>query len=446
VEHRRVTVMTRASAPKGMPPFTYAARFEHRASPAKPIVGTVREKGSGKPATGVEVNCGFVSGGGSLTDLMAGAGASATTDDQGRYRLPGTAKAKLYLIAAAGGPYFANAKIISDTAGLEPLTVSFELERGLVLCGSLTDKATQRPVRGVLYYFPRPGNPHLKQYPDFAKFSTSMARTEKDGSFTMPVVPGPGWLCARAVDDRYVRADFPGDASSTPVLAQYTAFHAIAVVDAAEKDKKSLVCDLTLDPGLAVSGTVLGPDGKPLVGAAAAGLTAAYSPLDSSGPTAKLKSAAFTAVGLSPRRPRTLVLWHEEKKLGRAVSVGGDESAPLTVRLQPLAAATGLLLDAAGRPRAEVRVEARYSSRQDGTLPDELGKGIPGLTGPALPPPHVTTGPDGRFRIEGLIPGLNYDLFAAGEKKPFRIVQGLCVPGGTCKDLGELRADPKATK
>jgi hypothetical protein len=443
VEHRRVTVMTRSEAPRGLPPFTYAARFEHRAAPAKPMVGTVREKGSGKPATGVEVSCGLVSGGGSLTDLATSAGASATTDDQGRYRLAGTAKAKLYVLAAAGGPYFASPRIVADTAGLEPLTVHFELERGLLLRGRLTDKAAQRPVRGILYYFPRPDNPHLKQYPEFAKFSTNMAQTEKDGSFAMAVVPGPGWICARAIDDRFVRADFDGDLSAAPVLIQYAAFHAIVAINPALKEPKSLVCDLSLDPGLAVSGTLRGPDDKPLSGAQAAGLTAAYSPLHGSYPTAKLTSAAFTAVGLSPRRPRTVVFWHEEKKLARAVPIRGDESAPLRVRLQPMAAATGVLPDAGGRAQEGVRVEARYSSRQDGTLPGELGKAIPGIPDTALPPPQATTDSHGRFRLEGLIPGLNYDLFAVGEKKPFRIAHDVSVPGGACKDLGELRADPK---
>jgi hypothetical protein len=446
VEHRHVTVMTRGETPRGMPPFTFGARFEHRAAPAKPIVGTIREKGTGKPAVGVEVRCGLISGSGSLNDVMSGGSTSATTDDQGRYRLEGVPKAKQYIVAAAGGAYFASPQIVIDTAGLAPINVPFELERGLLLRGRLTDKATGKPVRGILYYMPRADNPHLKEYPGFAKISVNTGAVEKDGTFSVAVVPGPGWLCARANDDHYTRADFEGEMSSAPVLIQYAAFHALVSINPEEKAPKSLASEISLDSGRTLSGTVQGPDGKPLGGVQAAGLSAAYSPLHGSFPSTQLSSGAFTAVGLDPRRPRLVVFWHEEKKLARAVTVRGDESGQPAVRLERQASVAGRLLDADGRPRPGVGVEARYADRQNGTLPGELAKGIPGLISPVLSPPKATADPNGRFRVEGLVPGLNYDLFVKGDKKPLSLAKDIAASGGSCKDLGELRASAKAEK
>jgi RNA polymerase sigma factor (sigma-70 family) len=206
LEHRQVTVLTRAELPRGLPPFTYPARFDHRAGPVKPIAGTVRVKGTGQPAAGVTVSCVLVSPGGTFFDVTATPGITATTDEQGRYRLSGAPKSRQYHLASGGGPFFATSQIVNDTAGLEPIAADFQVERGLLVRGRLTDAATGQPVRGTVRYVPRPDNPRLKEYPGFAQVSVSEATFTKDGSFAVAVAPGPGWLCARARDGRFARA------------------------------------------------------------------------------------------------------------------------------------------------------------------------------------------------------------------------------------------------
>src|SRR5262249_52680862 len=158
----------------------------------------------------------LISGSGTFADLTTVGGLTATTDDQGRYRLAGVPKSRQYHLAAGGGPYFASPQIVNDTAGLEPVTADFELERGVLVRGRLADTATGRPVRGTVYYLPQPGNPHLKDYPAFATTSTNQASVEKDGSFAVAAVPGPGLLCARAAEDRFLRARADGHGSPPP--------------------------------------------------------------------------------------------------------------------------------------------------------------------------------------------------------------------------------------
>ena len=66
------------------------ARFEHAAAPCLPIVGTVRDVETGRPIAGVKVR-GEVE---SVEGQASHPGASATTDDQGRYVLTGLLQAK----------------------------------------------------------------------------------------------------------------------------------------------------------------------------------------------------------------------------------------------------------------------------------------------------------------------------------------------------------------
>jgi hypothetical protein len=129
-----VEVVTRPALPKGVPIF--AAKVERLLAPAKPIEGTVRDT-TGKPAAGVEVTHGS---------------SQAITDAEGRYRLTGVEKSKRYYPAARGGPYILLPQlVVEDTPGVEAITADFEVERGLELRGRLIDKATGRPVRGVVF-------------------------------------------------------------------------------------------------------------------------------------------------------------------------------------------------------------------------------------------------------------------------------------------------------
>jgi RNA polymerase sigma factor (sigma-70 family) len=444
IEHRRVVVLTRSETPKGLPPFTYGARFDHLAAAPKPITGTVRDKVTGKPVSGAQVACVFISPEGVATDLVP-APIKTTTDARGRYRLSGVPKAKRYHMGAGGGTYFYTPREVRDTPGREPITADFELERGILVHGRLTDKATGKPVRGHIFYTPLAENTQLKKYPGFAAISVNAADTEKDGSFSVAVVPGAGLICARSLEDRFLRADLSQFGDKLPTLLTVSTFHAIVPIDALENKPKSLTCAIALDPGQTLSGTVHGPDGKLLDDVVAAGLTAAYSPTAGSPSRRKLKDDTFTVLAASAKQPRTLVFWHEEKKLARAVLLKGNERAPLTVRLEPLAAITGRLVDARGRPQAGIKVLARYSRRQSRTLPGELSSPYPDIIPPVLSLPEATTDRDGRFQLQGLIPGMEYDVVVMKDgKAAATLVEDASFPAGVRKDLGDVKTDAKS--
>ncbi len=80
------------------------------------------------------------------------------------------------------------------------------------------------------------------------------------------------------------------------------------------------------------------------------------------------------------------------------VDIQGDEPDPIRVVLRPSATVTGRLVDDDdGRPRPHMRLELEYRLSGSESAEQEYT-------------PPLMTGPDGRFRVIGLVPGLSYSL------------------------------------
>jgi hypothetical protein len=216
------------------------------------------------------------------------------------------------------------------------------------------------------------------------------------------------------------------------------------VIDSTKTDKP-LVFDIELDTGRKLKGTLLGPDGKPVTGATAHGLNynhgnlgLGYTP---SQEDRLLKKAAFTVLRLQAGTPRTVSFVHKERKLVGYVVLSGKEKGRITVRLQPWGVVTGRLVDADGKPLpadTRIRVGWRYRS----------------LPAPGMRPadPVATSDAEGRFRLEGLLPGPKFGLvLTPGKAKgkgegPGKVqvaspeaLKGLSLDPGEVKDLGDIR-------
>ena len=92
-------------------------------------------------------------------------------------------------------------------------------------------------------------------------------------------------------------------------------------------------------------------------------------------------------------------------------------------------------MDEDGQPRDGVWIGSPYDDgAQRGDLPTS------GSSGP------IQTGRDGRFRVEGLVPGVQYGAFAVempNRKRLGDIFRDLTVAPGEVKDLGDVK--PVAT-
>ncbi|MBI1914176.1 MAG: sigma-70 family RNA polymerase sigma factor [Planctomycetes bacterium] len=449
-EHARFRVMTR----RGLTPTqgghhgVYPATFDHLVGPGRTASGTVRDKKTGKPLAGITV----------LDEMEH---SSAVTDQEGRYVLHGLPRRSPYRLYAAGDtrrPYFDAARNVEAGPGGEPDRVDFELERGLVMTGRLTEKETGRPLRGRVYYAPLPGNPNYDEYERIllGRFGLKVSDWENvqpDGTFAILGVPGPAVLVPCVSED-----------SSFPLIDVRKELgkrgkrrwpsgpcHAVIDINADEKDAKSRTFDIALVAGRRLAGSVVGPDGKPLTGVEVAGLYPDYTP------TEKLGPAGFSLKGLQAGCKRVLIFLDLERKLGKLQEVSGEEKGPLAVRLGPLGTCTGRLVDADGKPLAEhkVAVFLDLSGKDYENLPTELvpfGRTL-GL-GPGawhgFTARRVVTDGEGRFRIDGLLPGVPYFVVASLDKiGPGQPVSHrkdrVTVEAGKAQDLGDLapRREPE---
>ncbi|HZY85275.1 MAG TPA: carboxypeptidase-like regulatory domain-containing protein, partial [Gemmataceae bacterium] len=260
-----------------------------------------------------------------------------------------------------------------------------------------------------------------------------------DGVFRFVAYPGPGLLVVilQGNAGRYLpRPIDPADiakARGDMHMEWAKLFGMYRLIDPKEGDKP-LAVDIELDPGRKATGSLLGPDGKPVSGATAYGLGAMPYGLNRPDlllPGVSLKADTFTASVLDPERPRTVSFVHKERRLIGRVELRGDEKGPVTVPMEPWGVLTGRLVDGDGKPIAGVR----------------LGWHYPSVTAPGLPRPvePFTTDAEGRFRVEGLAPGVKFEItLSGGAKKGTAFsagegLKGLSLEPGQTKDLGDVR-------
>jgi RNA polymerase sigma factor (sigma-70 family) len=422
----------------------YGSPFTFLLPPCKPLIGTVRDKKTGKPVAGVKV---------AHSNWLA----ECITDAQGRYRIIGAPKQRSYTMTLGGHkgvPYLAYTRFdIADTPGLEPLKVDFELERGLEISGKVLDR-NGKPVRGSVMYFRTRDNPFAANYTTLGGPKLIVERwgdIGADGSFTVLGIPGPGVLVVLAKDSAvYPRIDSRDELWKLGVNGWPSSPAHLAVkIDPREDNPKSQNAGtLTLTPGARRHGTATDAAGKPLTGVRVVGLNDAETPQQLAGST-------FTATGLQPKSERALVFLHEGKKLGAVVGVSDAGANTFTVKLQPLGALKGRLLDAEGKPLADLRVVVRLSldDKRYCNLPQEYNRlsGAFNIIRGAwrdFTGREATTDKEGRFRVEGLIPGEKYDLYGSPgdiDRKGGATHRALrlTVTPGQEKDLGDLKESEK---
>jgi RNA polymerase sigma factor (sigma-70 family) len=391
--------VTRLNKPFPNPFQVEAGTFERVASSPRIIRGTVRDKATGKPLGGVELNVW-------RTD------SSAVSDEQGRFEIADCPRAASYVIEAQDStaqPYVAASVRVLDTGGPDPIPVSLELVKGIPLTGRVLDTVTSKALStAVIDYFPLTSSMMHRDPTPVCGTPPSSTVLRADGTYRLHVLPGPGILAVRASPmDSYVLAR-PTDRDSTRLLGTDT-YHALAGINP-DANAKTLALDLMVQPARAVQGTLLGPNGQPLAGVMAVGLTARVH-------EEVLEGASFTITGLEPGRPRRLFFLHRSKGLGKVLTVHGDEAEPLTLHLEPCGSIAGRFLDRRGKPVPDVRVHFQNGEMSTDVL--------------------VKSDREGRF-VAALPPGGEYTVRPLASRHLLRRVGELEVVSGRTTDLGDL--------
>jgi RNA polymerase sigma factor (sigma-70 family) len=456
IERSRLWAMTRVAPPQAKPraapaiPKSYSdvhslhgATFDHVAGPSKPIEGVIRAKGTREPLAGIRVSC-FAP----ETGLFA----YATSDKVGRFRLDGLPKAESYRVQAdplPGEPYFALATDVTGTDGLEPIPVTLELVKGVVVRVRLMDKATGKSVAGL--------NVDYTRLPPNNDEGLSRVRRFGPEGYQMPVPPGPLLFFAEAegTDLLYIRPRLAqadrgkgvalfgdADVDGPNIRVIFAPYHTYRIVDV-PADVDTFAVDLELTRGLSRKGRLIGPDGKPVVGVSAYGLAANWQ-------VKTLDDGTFEAVGLEPGRSRTVSFIHKDRKLAGAVLIEPGEG-PVEVRLVPWGTATGRLVDGDGQPLRGATLQLQPLDHQGQAIPFNVSI-IPFEIGIWPLGEVFTADQDGRFRVEGINPDLSVyipvhprsrpDVFLMPEKSKRAMLEHVTAKPGETVDLGEIHLTP----
>jgi hypothetical protein len=425
----------------------YGADFEYKARPSRPIVGVVRDKDTKAPLANVVIEGYKVAG-----NDMHGSSEfiNATTDAQGRYRLTGMPIGKdnkLMVVPPLDGPYLLSMKPADTRADRNAVEINFELKRGVIIRGRVTDAATGKPVSAQIDYYVFADNPHRGSAPGFRGVSYGwfgdLYKTDKDGRFTIPGLPGRG-IVAVAVHDHQ---RYPHDTGAEKIKGAYQGmgipvfktepgycipsnYHAVAEVNLAEDANVGTV-DFALNPLARIEGTMLDDKGQSLSDVMFSGRQEVSSWWPAT-------PGRFEIDGYKHDKPRTLLFIQRSRKLAGSLVLKGTLKGPLSVRLEPWGAVTGRLIGDDGKPLPGVVI----TDMQRRLPPQEIVNGLP--TGE-----FIRTDQEGRFHIDGLAPGFSYEIDVIppppkGIAAPYvqHLASGVIVKSGETKDLGDLKMKP----
>ena len=241
-----------------------------------------------------------------------------------------------------------------DGPGFAPLTVDFNLPRGVVLTGQITDRKTGKPVRSHVFYRPLQSNTWVDDHPGYDTpgiapwYADGSAWTDADGRFKLTAVPGPGILHVQVpgheIEREYATAILAAEDDTAEILTNFGGIQTFKTggqgggygpmnlnayrVLRIPADAKSFTANVVVEPGVNRVVKIVDPDGKPLSGAWV------WNARAFGGFTNPLDGAEFTAHALHPESPRRLLVQHESKRLAGFITLDGKETGAAVVKLE----------------------------------------------------------------------------------------------------------------
>ncbi|MHC5540459.1 carboxypeptidase regulatory-like domain-containing protein, partial [Singulisphaera rosea] len=448
IETAEVSIMTRRTDTVRRKPKTYepgnipksgihfdvpeilGADSDFVAAPTRLVTGLVRDGRTGHPLVGVEVE---------MRERVNTPRLKAVTDHDGRYRLVGLPVGREVSLSATvpdDQPYFDGHRSFTIPPGEAAVDVSFSLKRGIWIRGRAIDRSTGRPVAGVVSYHPFADNPYATKgdaSEDLVQARKRSGETNRDGDYRVLGLPGHGlmtlkaalfWEYAVGVGAGDVRGPKNQFFIETICMLSKNSYHYFSETSL-PGHVKGFTQNLTADPGRSVTVKMTDPEGKPLTGVVAIE--------DVSIPNAERmqpsESSEYKVHALAPGENRTMTLWHNRRRLIARITVHADQSGPMIATLEPWGVVTGRLVDTRGELGGSVRIDGM-------TCPDFQGNVVTSVSGNAARFP-VTE--DGRFRVEGLVPGTKYNLQAFEKDRTKTVsINNLSVASGEIRDLGDL--------
>jgi hypothetical protein len=342
-----------------------------------------------------------------------------------------------------------------DTVGYEPIVKDISCPKGVVVRGTIRDRATGQPIAGRIQIEVLAANQELKNYPTYPLLRglDNHISTNPDGAYRVVIIPGPmliaAWIGEFGLRDRYkpARPDpkypqlFTVD-SRDGGLRYYAPGGGrgfvdgnwCKVIDAKETDTE-LVQDIELEPAPKKMVKVVDAEGKPMKGVHATGIShLTYLRAEPIGDT-----DAITVLNLEPKQERLVVAMHRERKLVGAMVVKEADENPV-LKLGPGGTAKGRVVDQNSKPLAGITVKLYFGRREVAEIYSLLGENR-----------RAVTDANGAFAFDTLNPAYEFRfLFSEGKKQvgptydkaPRHVIS----KHGETKNLGDLRIDPQVER
>jgi RNA polymerase sigma factor (sigma-70 family) len=393
--------------------------------PSRLITGVVRDRTTGKPVAGATVQSLTMAGRSYIESGLV----FTTTGADGSFRLAGMPKGtgnRFLVVPGRGQPHLLTSLDVPDPNGLEPVSVEISLDRGILIEGIVRDTAG-RPVPNadVAYLVDRFNDQVVGK--DSGSRSAYSALTDAAGKFQVVGLPGPGYLVAAGPGRDYLAATerkgwgasevLQLDTVSAPTRAdRLHAAHEINIPRTATEYR----LNMTLELGAGATATLVGPDGKPVVGCRCLGRRAGEDW------QSEVRPGEHRIDAINPKNSRPVVFRHADRNL---VAVWTPAAGSHRVALQPGVTLTGRVLTEDGRPKAGVSVSVLIrpiKADPDTTLRyRDLEE-------------KIVTDANGRFQMPALAPGFIYEVAINGQ-----FVEGskfdLPAKATGTRDLGDLR-------
>jgi RNA polymerase sigma factor (sigma-70 family) len=460
VAARRMEAVARGGTGTGEP--LHGAEFSIQPAAGRTIRGVVRDAVSKRPIPGMAVGHAWaVARSGEIPTL---------TDDDGSFVLTGESPDRpdpfLLMAWPAGGQPYRPAQVSLDRGQAEGVIVECRRLRPFVL--RVTDEAG-RPVEAgeVVYRWVSP-NPEANRLLGGMESNAGgligrVARTAV-GTYTGAMLPGPGAVIVnRGRGTEWGRAFVDPKAFFAPGRSEWTAQERLTAYGTLDHlavggewlDQATAAAIVLVNPPPEDDGALAPLELRAtlrqersrrvsLVDEAGMPVTRAeMAPIDA-GPASllpSLRTATFELRDLHPDRARRVVFRQPDRRLIGALFARGDSDEPITVVMRPWATVTGRILDENGRaldakdldPRSAVPPVLSLDTKAELAAREDPAAGI-------VAP--MTVGPDGRFRIEPLVPGLSYSttIWRGTGMNAGPLFENLVLQPGEVRDLGDVRS------
>jgi protocatechuate 3,4-dioxygenase beta subunit len=411
----------------------YGAGGTVAAVPNRPITGVVRDRQTGEPLPSVVVQSVMLAG---SSHLQVGLVRTRTGAD-GRYTLLGMPAGEGNRIAAAPETEQAHlpaGATVPGVPGTAPVTVDFALSRGMWVEGVVRDRRGKPVPHVSVSYFPHEANDRARQLYAADGAATGFGGsgpTGADGKFLTVGLPGEGYVIATVDGDRDLAAAEragEGGASTTvletlPYRVRTSTVNAVYAIDVPAK-AESFRRDVTLEAGVNLTVTLVGPDGKPVAGARSFGVDRSDQWREEARP------GEHRVTGYNPTRPRTVLFRHAAMNLVGRLDLPADfASTHHTVEMRPGVTLTARVLDAHGKPCPGFAVGSSFLWSQWDDSVEAWARLTPGAE-------RIVTDAEGRFRIPALPPRGSYAITV---KSRFLSQFRLDAAASGAKDLGDLQ-------